>query len=263
MESLKVFKVGGQVIENKDRLNAFLKDFAAIKGAKILIHGGGKWVSQMSTRLGYEVKMVDGRRITDADTLEVVKMMLAGVANKNIVSGLQAAGCNAIGLTGADANTIRAHKRPLKNGVDFGFVGDVDHVDAQVIHTLLKAGLMPVFAAMTHDGQGNLLNTNADTIASVVATSMSKLYQVELIYCFELPGVMQDINDLNSVIKQIDTASYVKLKQNGVINDGMIPKLDNAFDALKQGVNKVRICMAGDLPGFETMGSGPGTVISI
>jgi len=238
---LNIFKIGGKVVEDDMQLSTFLQAFSHLKGKKILIHGGGKWVTEMSQKLGIEVKMIDGRRITDAETLEVVKMMLAGVANKNIVSKLQSYGCNAIGLTGADGNTILADRRPIKNGIDYGFVGDVKKINASVICDLLKAGLVPVFAAMTHDGKGNLFNTNADTIASSVAVGLAKDFEVELNYCFELNGVLKDINDARSVIHEINPTNYSELKNNRVINSGMLPKIDNAFDALHNGVKAVRI----------------------
>lgn len=187
------------------------------------------------------MEMIEGRRITDADTLEVVKMMLAGVANKNIVSKLQGFGCNAIGLTGADGNTILAEKRPLKNGIDFGFVGDVKEINHKVVRKLIDTGLVPVFAAMTHDGLGNLFNTNADTIASSIAVGIAKDFEVELNYSFELNGVLKDIDDPSSVIPEINQTNYGLLKAEGIINAGMIPKIDNAFDALKSGVKAVRI----------------------
>ncbi|MCC5932186.1 MAG: acetylglutamate kinase [Cyclobacteriaceae bacterium] len=262
MKRLRIFKVGGNVVEDHKRLQLFLKNFAAISGSKLLVHGGGKWVSATCEKLGIPVKMVEGRRITDAETLEVVKMMLAGVANKNVVAALQALGCNAIGLTGADGNTIMAHKRPLKNGIDFGWVGDVDSVNSTIIHALLDAGLCPVFAAMTHDAQGNLFNTNADTIASTLATGMSALYETELVYCFELPGVLKKIDDPQSLIQKIDSNNIDGLKNEGIISGGMIPKIDNAFDALRSGVKAVRICNADDIQHFD-QGSGPGTLISL
>jgi len=240
-ERLSVFKIGGKVVEDPEQLSAFLKAFSALKGNKLLIHGGGKWVTEMSQRLGIPVQMIDGRRVTDAPTLEVVKMMLAGVANKNIVSILQGFGCNAIGLTGADGNTILAKKRPPKNGIDFGFVGDVVKVNDEAIAGLINTGLIPVFAAMTHDGSGNLLNTNADTIASTVAVGMAADFDVELTYCFELDGVLKDINDKTSVIANINSANFNELKSTSVISAGMIPKIDNAFDALRSGVCAVRI----------------------
>lgn len=240
-EKLQVFKIGGKVVENSKHLSTFLGAFSKLEDNKILVHGGGKWVSDMSQKLGIEVKMIDGRRITDADTLEVVKMMLAGVANKNVVSNLQAYGCNAIGLTGADGNSILANRRPMTNGIDYGFVGDVKKVNHIVIRDLLSAGLVPVFTAMTHDGKGKMFNTNADTIASSVAVSMANDFKVELNYCFEFNGVLKDINDPSSVISVINPMIYNELKDNGVINSGMIPKIDNAFDALREGVKAVRI----------------------
>ena len=202
-KKLRVFKIGGKVVEDKNQLSGFLQGFSKLQDQKALVHGGGKWVTEMSQRLGIKVKMTEGRRITNADTLEVVKMMLAGVANKNVVSMLQSFGCNAIGLTGADGNTILAEKRPLKNGIDYGFVGDIKSVNRDVLLKLLQADLVPVFTAMTHDGKGNLFNTNADTIASSVAVGLANDFDVELNYCFELPGVLKDIEDLNSVIPQI------------------------------------------------------------
>ena len=238
---LQVFKIGGKVVENEEQLSIFLKDFTRLEGYKILIHGGGKWVSEMCQKLGIEVQMVEGRRITDAPTLEVVKMMLAGVANKNVVSKLQGYGCNAIGLTGADGNMILANKRPVKNGVDFGFVGDVVKVNHEGLKSIIETDFVPVFASMTHDAQGNLFNTNADTIASSVAVAMSEDFEVELNYCFELNGVLGNINDSQSVVGEINRSNYGELKDKGTVSAGMIPKIDNAFDALKSGVKVVRI----------------------
>ena len=258
---LKVFKIGGKVVEDDKKLSVFLQAFSKIEGNKILIHGGGKWVTEMSQKLGIEVKMIDGRRITDAETLEVVKMMLAGVANKNVVSKLQAYGCNAIGLTGADGNTIKAEKRPIKKGIDYGFVGDVKVVNHAVIGQLIKTGLVPVFAAMTHDGCGNLLNTNADTIASSVAVGMANDYDVELNYCFELNGVLEDINKPESVIPEINPKNYLELKSKDIINMGMIPKIDNAFDAIKAGVKAVRIMNAQDISKMAKGSNNVGTLI--
>lgn len=258
---LFIFKIGGKVVEDHEQLSVFLKAFSAILGNKILIHGGGKWVTEMSQRLGIQVKMIDGRRITDAETLEVVKMMLAGVANKNVVSMLQGYQCNAIGLTGADGNTIKAVKRPLKNDIDYGFVGDVKEVNHLVIEQLIEAGLIPVFAAMTHDGRGNLLNTNADTIASSVAVGMAKKFNVELNYCFELNGVLQDINDPLSVIPVINQKNYIEFKDKGTINMGMIPKIDNAFEALQSGVKAVRIMNSQDITKMAEGEKQVGTII--
>lgn len=258
---LRVFKIGGKVVEDAQQLAAFLQNFAQLPGNKILIHGGGKSVSEMSQRLGIEVKMVEGRRITDADTLEVVKMMLAGVANKNVVSKLQGYDCNAIGLTGADGNTILAKKRPLKNGIDYGFVGDVQKVDHEIIQKLINSGLVPVFAAMTHDGSGNLFNTNADTIASRIAVGMATDFEVELNYCFELNGVLKDINQPDSVIPEINAENYAGLKSDGTINSGMIPKIDNAFDALAAGVKAVRIMNSKDIAALALGQNDIGTII--
>ena len=260
-QQLRIFKIGGKVVEDEEQLSSFLTAFAKLEGNKILVHGGGKWVSEMSRRLGIEVKLVDGRRITDADTLEVVKMMLAGVANKNVVSKLQGYGCNAIGLTGADGNTILADKRPLKNGIDYGFVGDVKEVNNEVIQNIINAGLVPVFAAMTHDGLGNLLNTNADTIASSVAVGMARDFDVELNYCFELNGVLKNIDDPSSVIAEITQSNYTRLKDEGIINSGMIPKIDNAFDALKSGVKAVRIMNSKHIVALAEGETHVGTII--
>jgi acetylglutamate kinase len=259
MNSLYVIKIGGNVIDDPASLNSFLKDFAKLEGNKILIHGGGKIATRMSEDLGIKPQLVEGRRITDADSLKVVTMVYAGLINKGIVATLQAEGCNAIGLGGADGNMIRTKKRPPKdmvdkNGqisstIDYGFVGDPDDesVNADALHRLLTAGFVPVFSAITHDGKGQLLNTNADTIASVIAVSMSSLYATSLVYCFEKSGVMEDVNDESSVIKQIDPGYYKELKHKGVINDGMIPKLDNAFEAISRGVHEVCIGKADTL----------------
>jgi len=194
LEKLLIIKIGGKVVEDKSGLPVFLHNFASIPGKKILVHGGGKSVSEMSRKLGIEVKMVEGRRITDSDTLDVVKMMLAGVANKNVVSLLQGKGCNAIGLTGADGNMIRAHRRPLTNGIDYGFVGDIDEVNTSDLKKLIKGDFIPVLTAMTHDGKGQLLNTNADTIAQSIGVGMAFDYDVEIFYCFEKPGVLAEID---------------------------------------------------------------------
>lgn len=250
MEQLRVFKIGGKVVEDAEGLRRFLQGFARVPGKKILVHGGGKWVTEMSQKLGLEVRMVEGRRITDATTLEIVKMMLAGVANKNLVSLLQGYDCNAIGLTGADGNAILAHRRPEVNGMDYGFVGDIDRVNKPLINRFLGEGLVPVFAAMTHDGKGTMLNTNADTIASALATGMSGSYGVELVYFFELDGVLTDLSKPESVIPVIDERSYPVLKKNGSISKGMIPKIDNAFNALQQGVRSVRICNSNQVSYF-------------
>jgi acetylglutamate kinase len=261
-QRLQIFKIGGKVVEDELQLSTFLQTFSNLPGNKVLIHGGGKWVSEMSAKLGIKVTMIDGRRVTNAETLEVVKMMLAGVANKNVVSKLQGYGCNAIGLTGADGNTISADKRPLKNGVDFGLVGDVKSINSPVIRDLINAGLIPVFAAMTHDGKGQLFNTNADTIASSVAVGMAKEFDVELNYCFELNGVLKDIDEPDSVISLINPENYSQLKQDGTISSGMIPKIDNAFDALNAGVKSVRIMNSKQIVELAGGNQHVGTIIT-
>ncbi len=239
-QKLSVIKIGGNVIENNEELVKFLKLFASLDGIKILVHGGGKLATQLATKLGIESKMIGGRRITDAETLEVITMVYAGLTNKNIVAKLQAYNCNAIGLSGADGDAIQAHKRPVKE-VDYGFAGDVDGVNSQMIFELLKTGLTPVFCAMTHNGNGQLLNTNADTIASELAIGMSELYNTTLYYCFEKNGVLKNITDDNSVIKHIDAQKYQRLLNDGIIADGMLPKLENCFHALNENVSKVCI----------------------
>ena len=218
----------------------FLKLFSGLTGNKILVHGGGKKATQIASKLGVKSKMVNGRRITDAETLEVIAMVYGGLVNKNIVAKLQALQTNAIGLTGADINSIQSDKRPVKE-IDFGFVGDVKEVANNSINKLIKADFTPVFCAITHDGNGQLLNTNADTIASQVAIGMSEVYETSIYYCFELKGVLKDVNNKNSVIKSISSVTYKKLLADGIIVDGMLPKLENCFDALKNGVSKVHI----------------------
>jgi acetylglutamate kinase len=253
MKPLYVVKIGGNVIDNPENLKSFLSDFAALNGYKILIHGGGKIATKLSLDLGVKSKMIEGRRVTDGEALKVVTMVYAGLVNKNIVAALQNDQCNAIGLTGADGNFIRAKKRPVVKvyseekgsniNVDYGFVGDLDDasVDSDALSKLLEAGFTPVFSAITHDGKGQLLNTNADTIASVLAVSMSGLYETSLIYCFEKAGVLLDVEDDSSLIKSIDPPYYHELKRQGIINEGMIPKLDNAFEAIEKGLKEVCI----------------------
>ncbi len=255
MNSLYVIKIGGNIIDDPAQLESFLKDFSELEGYKILIHGGGKIATKLSKDLGIESELIEGRRVTDAESLKVVAMVYAGLINKNIVAGLQSKKCNAIGLAGADGNIIRAKKRPLKiiadgRQIDYGFVGDLDDhsVDSEAIHKLLVAGFVPVFSAITHDGNGQLLNTNADTIASVIAVSMSVHYAASLVYCFEKSGVLRDVNDETSVIKSINPEQYKELKKEGVIHSGMIPKLDNAFEAISKGLNEVCIGKADALP---------------
>ena len=253
MIDLFVIKVGGNVIDNPNLLEAFLQKFASIKGKKILIHGGGKIATRMGDQLGIESKYVNGRRITDAATIDVVTMVYGGLVNKQLVAKLQANGCNAIGLTGADANIIPAVKRPVKE-IDFGFVGDVKTEDVQAapLKALLEAGLTPVFAPLTHDGKGQILNTNADTIASSLAIALSTAYNVRLIYCFEKKGVLHDANDDNAVINLIDRMIYEELKADNVLTDGILPKLENAFAAIESGVAEVLIGHADDVQSNTT-----------
>ncbi|GEO06348.1 acetylglutamate kinase [Adhaeribacter aerolatus] len=247
-DALQVVKIGGNIIDDEAKLNSFLKDFARLTGPKILVHGGGKIATEVSKGLGIEARMVDGRRITDAETLRVVTMVYGGLVNKNIVAKLQANNCNALGLTGADADIIPATKRPVKD-IDYGFVGDIAEgaIPAATLQLLLDNNLTPVIAPLTHDGQGNLLNTNADTIASALAVALSHIFPTQLTYCFEKKGVLVDINDDNSVIHQITPNQYESLKNDGTIAQGMIPKLDNAFRAIEAGVNSVIICHADEL----------------
>lgn len=239
-QKLTVVKVGGNVINNVAVLDQFLSEFAKVQGPKILVHGGGKRATQLAADLGVEAKMIQGRRVTDTATLEIVTMVYAGLLNKNITASLQKYGCNALGLSGADANAIQAHKRIVKE-IDYGFAGDVDAVNAASIATFLKGDMTPVFCAITHDTKGQLLNTNADTIAASVAAGMSELYEVSLLYTFEKNGVLRSIEDEDSVIENIQTDSYSSLKAAGVIADGMLPKLENCFDALQKGVAEVLI----------------------
>ena len=246
-QKLSIIKIGGNVIENKTELSKFLHLFSKLKGLKILVHGGGKLATQLATKLGIESKMVNGRRITDAETLEIITMVYAGLTNKRIVAKLQANSCNAIGLSGADGNVIKAHKRSVKD-IDYGFVGDVDGVNNPMISTLLNANLTPVFCAMTHDKNGQLLNTNADTIASELAISLSETYETTLYYCFEKKGVLLDIKNDASVVKHINSKKYTELLADKIIADGMLPKLENCFHALQHKVNKV--CL-GDMTMLE------------
>jgi acetylglutamate kinase len=245
-QTLYVVKVGGNVIDNPDACARFLKSFAVLSSPKILIHGGGKIATQIASRLQIETQMVEGRRITDKPMLDVVTMVYGGLVNKNLVAQLQAAGCNAIGLTGADGGIIRSVKRPVK-AIDFGFVGDVENVNGSQIDALIASGLVPVIAPLTYSAEGTLLNTNADTMASATAVAMGRLFETNLIYCFEKKGVLSDPDDDSSVISSLNPDSYISYKSSGVINKGMIPKLDNAFQALNQGVASVTICHAEDL----------------
>ncbi|MBQ0019236.1 MAG: acetylglutamate kinase [Bacteroidales bacterium] len=276
--SINVIKVGGAVVEDPTSLGNLLEQFANIKGNKVLVHGGGRSATKIAASLGIESTMVGGRRITDGDMLNVVTMVYGGLVNKTLVALLQAQGVNAIGLTGADMNVIRSHKRPEKSvtiaagevnpntgetlteetkvKVDFGWVGDVDKVDGQRLTTLIESGIVPIMAPLTHDGEGHILNTNADTIASQTACGLAAvsqndeaLYDVTLTYCFEKPGVLSNPDDDSSVISFITEESYQQLKADGIVSGGMIPKLDNAFEALHHGVSRVVITSANDIEG--------------
>ena len=248
-EKLTIVKVGGAVVEDEQQLTRLLRDFSAIEGRKVLVHGGGRKATKMAERLGIETKMVEGRRITDADMLEVVTMVYGGLVNKNLVARLQANGVNALGLTGADADAIRSHKRPLKNGVDYGFVGDVDQADGEMLGRLIEAGITPVMAPLTHDGEGHILNTNADTIASETAKALAKLYDVTLIFSFEKKGVLHNPDDDDSVIATINHADFERYKADGTISGGMLPKIENALNAVDAGVAKVIITLATAIDG--------------
>ena len=242
-EKLTVIKVGGKIVEEEATLHKLLDDFAAIEGYKVLVHGGGRSATKLAAQLGIESQMVNGRRITDAETLKVVMMVYGGLVNKNIVAGLQARGANALGLTGADMDVIRSVKRPVKD-VDYGFVGDVKQVNAEFLGDLIHKGVVPVMAPLTHDGAGNLLNTNADTIAGETAKALAALFDVTLVFCFEKKGVLRDENDDDSVIPQITPAEFKQYVADGVIQGGMIPKLENSFEALNAGVTEVVITLA-------------------
>jgi acetylglutamate kinase len=244
--TLTVIKIGGNIIDDEQKLSSFLKEFVAVKGKKILIHGGGKLATRLAVQLDIPQQMVEGRRITDAETLKIVTMVYAGYINKNIVAQLQANGENAIGICGADGNAILAHKRANAK-LDYGFVGDIDDVNTEFFTDLLSSGTNIVVAPITHDAKGQLLNTNADTIAQEIAKALSKVYSVNLVYSFEKSGVLKDANDDATLIKQITPSSYEELKESGAIFAGMIPKLDNAFAALNSGVNKVIIGKAEEL----------------
>jgi len=239
-KKLSVIKIGGSLIEDENILDEFLVDFTKLEGLKILVHGGGKLATQLAGKLGIETKMNEGRRITDAETVKVITMVYGGLVNKTIVAKLQADNCNALGLSGADLNSIQSVKRPVED-VDYGFVGDVEKVNSKMISMLLNNGISPVFCAITHDKNGQLLNTNADTIASEIAIALSQDFDTNLYYCFEKKGVLMDINDENSVIEHIDSNSYRKLKDEKIIADGMLPKLHNCFNALERNVSKVCI----------------------
>jgi acetylglutamate kinase len=261
MKKLTVIKIGGHVVDDEQKLNGVLKQFADLDGPKILVHGGGKLASQISNQMGITPQMIEGRRITDAENLKVVQMVYAGLINTNIVARLQSHNCNALGINGADGNSILAKKRLVKK-IDFGYVGDVTKVNPRFIKRLLAIGVIPVFCALTHDGNGQILNTNADTIASELSVALSKDYNVDLVYCFEKKGVLQDEKKEDSVIPFIDKAYYAKLRDEKIITDGMIPKIDNAFDALNKGLDNVFIIRYDDLDKIKSEDT-PGSRISL
>ena len=240
MPKLTIVNIGGAIIEEEAKLLPFLENFASLKGPKILVHGGGKKATAWAEKLGIPVQMKDGRRVTDAQTLELITGLYAGQVNKNIVAHLQGMNCNSLGLSGADANAIQAVKRPVKK-IDYGFVGDVEQVNQTWFKQLLDQDISPVCCAITHDKKGQLFNTNADTITAEIGKALAKDFEVKISYCFELPGVMKDINDPNSLIQQINRDSYQQLLLDNTISAGMFPKLHNAFDALHAGVNEVAI----------------------
>lgn len=255
MEKVTIVKVGGAIVEDNEQLAQLLTDFAAIPGMKVLVHGGGRRATKVAAALGIESKMVNGRRITDAQMLEVVTMVYGGLVNKNLVAKLQAKGVNALGLTGADMDVIHSYKRPVKDGVDFGYVGDVERANGKMLQTLIQEGITPVMAPLTHDGNGNILNTNADTIASETAKALAPYYDVTLIYSFEKKGVLSNPDDDNSVIPVITRSDFEKYQADGTIGGGMIPKIENALAAVDAGVKEVIITLATAIDGKQ------GTVI--
>ncbi len=251
---LTIVKIGGNIIADDVKLKGTLQRFSSIVGPKILVHGGGKMATEIESKLGIKSEKFEGRRITSAPSLDVMVMVYAGLINKRIVAGLQAHNCNAIGLSGADGGSILAHKRPV-DGIDFGYVGDIDRIGNKVVTDLLHAGLSPVFCALTHDGNGQIFNTNADTIASELAISLSASFKTNLYYCFEKKGVLSDINDEDSVIRKIDRETYSRLLTEDLISDGMLPKLHTCFKALESEVSRIFIgneSMLSDKSGMYT-----------
>lgn len=254
MDKLTIIKVGGKIVEEEATLRKLLQDFSALEGYKILVHGGGRSATKIASQLGIESQMVEGRRITDAETLKVVTMVYGGLVNKNIVAGLQSLNVNALGLTGADMNLIRSEKRPVTT-VDYGYVGDVKEVNATLLVSLIKQGIVPVLAPLTHDKEGNLLNTNADTIAGETAKALATSFDVTLVYCFEKKGVLRDENDDNTLIPLINRNTFTQLVTEGIIQGGMIPKLENSFQAIEAGVKEVIITKA------DAIAPGQGTCV--
>ncbi len=261
MDKFYVIKIGGNIIDDEQKLNTFLKEFASIKEKKILIHGGGKTVTHIAEKLGVQQELIDGRRITNSETLKIVTMVYAGFINKNIIAKLQATNCNAIGISGADGNAVLAHKRKHVNqNIDYGFAGDIDEVNTGFLTALLDLDITPVVCPITHDKKGQLLNTNADTMANEIAKSLSHTYHVELVYIFEKAGVLLDMDDEESLIKKLNRNEYKDLKEKKQIFAGMIPKLDNAFAAIDAGVQTVRIGKSEHLKKILTGGSGTSIV---
>ncbi len=246
-QTLTIIKVGGKIVETPQSLETLLNQFHQLEGHKILVHGGGRTATDVAAKLGIETTMIEGRRVTDEEMLRVVTMVYGGLVNKNIVAKLQAKGVNALGLTGADMNVIKSHRRPLKNGIDYGFVGDVDCVDAERLSLLLNAGITPVMAPLTHDKEGTLLNTNADTIAAETAKALAQHFEVTLIYCFEHAGVLTDPEDEASVIPLITRESFGELKAQGIVSGGMLPKIENSLAAVEAGVRRVVITRADNI----------------
>lgn len=245
-DKLTIIKVGGKIVEEPESLTGLLTDFSKINGFKLLVHGGGRSATKMAADLGITTTMVDGRRITDDDMLRVVTMVYGGLVNKTVTARLQGMGIDAVGMTGADMDIIRSHKRPAVK-VDYGWVGDVDQVNGEALATLLRAGIVPVIAPLTHDGQGHLLNTNADTMAGETARGLAQIFDVTLIYCFEKAGVLRNENDDDSVIPVIDPEMFEKLKADGTVTGGMLPKIENALKAVADGVTEVVITRASSL----------------
>ena len=254
MEKITVVKIGGNVIDDPAVLKRFIADFAAMPGPKILVHGGGKVATRLAERLELKVQMVDGRRITDKGTLDVVTMVYAGLVNKQLVASLQAEGCNALGMSGADGNAVTARRR-APQPIDYGFVGDIEKVDSRLLGRLLEAGVTPVFCAIMHDGQGTLLNCNADSVASAIALGAAQIAPAELVFCFEKSGVLRDPDDETTLIREITAESYAALKAEGVVSKGMIPKIENALKAVANGVRSVTIKHS------DTLSNDTGTVI--
>ena len=240
MEKITVVNIGGNVIDDPAVLKRFIADFAAMPGPKILVHGGGKVATRLAERLELKVQMVDGRRITDKGTLDVVTMVYAGLVNKQLVASLQAEGCNALGMSGADGNAVTARRR-APQPIDYGFVGDIEKVDSRLLGRLLEAGVTPVFCAIMHDGQGTLLNCNADSVASAIALGAAQIAPAELVFCFEKSGVLRDPDDETTLIREITAESYAALKAGGIVSKGMIPKVENALKAVANGVRSVTI----------------------